>query len=167
MARDAAGIIKALIEGKKRATESEVREIIARVGDAPFAVRLVSVPDRLKDVVYSGHRFGAKAPSNLVHLAKRVILEKQWKLGTTLDEYEQDLRSAIRHEYAHVVVYRSRGINHLAVLSPTIVPEARLGSASEKQVWVVYDADHDTIVTGYQVPGIEAVRLPKDARWLK
>jgi len=84
-----------------------------------------------------------------------------------LGDYEEDLRSAIRSQGARLVVYASRGLHHVGMLCPNTVPALRLGGSADKRLWVVYDADHDTIVTGYQVPGEEAIRLPRNAQWLK
>jgi hypothetical protein len=52
-------------------------------------------------------------------------------------------------------------------LAPNNVPPARLGTAASPWLYVVYSADRGTIVSGYQVGGVETIRLPGDERWLK
>ena len=108
---DVDALVRELIARERTATESDIERIVAAVARAPFATRPVGVPEEVRGHEYLGYRLGAKAPSWLVHLAKRVILEKQWREGTTLDEYLHDLRVAVLHRERRVAAFQRRGLH--------------------------------------------------------
>lgn len=102
-----------------------------------------------------------------MHLAKRVLNERQWGPTTTRCDYVQDLHTAVRHAAARLVVYRARGLCHAGVVSPNTIADSHLGERPEAYVFVLYNSDDGTLTTGYQVSGPATISLPGDARWLK
>ncbi len=159
-------LTQALVAGSAIASEENVQWLLSHVASAPFATREVRVVEELRGKEYLGYRFGLSAPSGLAHLGKRVIVEKQWTVGTTFQQYVDDLRFAVRHPARRLAVFRSRGLHYAGVLSPNTIPDERRGEHGQAYLWIVYDSDHGTIVTGYQVSGTGTISLPKDARWL-
>ncbi len=159
-------LIRSLIETKRAAATQEVVEILAHIAGASFSSRSVRVDSRLVGNEYLGYRFGRTMPSSLAHVGKRVLIERQWRYGITVQEYVKDLRDSMHHSDARAVVYRSRQLHHVGVLSPNRISRAHLGEKPESWLWVVYDADYDIITSGYQVSGIDKVWLPEGAQWL-
>jgi hypothetical protein len=53
------------------------------------------------------------------------------------------------------------------VLAPNEIPTSRLGGEAKPFLWVVYNADYGTIVTGYQASGLDTINMPGTTRWLK
>ena len=89
-------LVRAIIAGTQRATTADAEQIIERMATAPFDSRSVRVPDDLRGRSYLAHRLGVTAPSLFVHVAKRVLLERQWDEGTTPERYLSDIRAAVR-----------------------------------------------------------------------
>ena len=103
----------------------------------------------------------------MAHLAKRVLVERQWGRETTPDQYLSDLRSVLDDPDLGKAVYQNKdGRILLGLLGQNRVPRERLGDSSEPFIWVLYSADYGTIVSGYQVSGMNRVTLPKDVHWL-
>lgn len=159
-------LIASLVDGRTSPHAGDASVIQARIASSPFAGRLVKVPEDLRGRRHLGLRLGRVAPSGFAHLAKRVLLELQWRPGTTMDDYVGDLVAAVMHKEARVAVFRSEGLLRAAVLSPNSVPAERLGSDPLPFIVVLYDAEHGTITSGYQVSSPNAVRLPEDTLWL-
>ena len=116
---------------------------------------------------YLGHHISNREPSDIAHLAKRVLLDEQWAWGTTVQEYIGDLHRAAQHPSARLAVFAARGQRYAGIISPNPVPEGRLGVRSESLLWVVYNSDHGTITTGYQVSSVTSIDLPENIRWLR
>lgn len=162
-------LIRELIESQRSATVREVGAILRRMAAAPFNPRPVSVPFEERSLRYGNYRLEPCVPSSTYHLVKRVVVERQWAEGTTMNEYLADLRRAVAAEGADLGVYRRRG-GHIAVtLSPTaaVIPSARLGSEPRPIVLVVYSADRSMILTGYQVSTLDQTGIPLECRWLR
>lgn len=159
-------LIRELIETKRAATSAEIGQIIGRMATAPFDPRDRSVPSELRGATFRGRRLGGRGPSLSVHLAERILLNKQWANGTTEDEYAADLQRAVRDPRARLVVYARRGGHMAGILVPTNVPESRRGQDALPWLYVVYSADRGTIVSGYQASSRQALTIPEDARWL-
>jgi hypothetical protein len=103
------------------------------------------------------------------HLVKRVVVEEQWRDGTTAEQYLADLRRSIRAPAARLVAYADRGGAIAATITPTVavVPEARLGAQAQANLLVIYSADRGIIVTGYQFSTLGKTRIPPEAVWLR
>lgn len=137
-------VIRELIRSGRPATPSEVDRITRHLEQAPF-------------------------PSARTHLAKRTQQDRQWVIGTTEQEYLDDLRGAIRDDKSRLAVYDRRGGPIAAVLTETerIVEPNRRGMDWMRWLLVVYSADRGIILSGYQASSMQTIILPKDVRWLK
>lgn len=160
-------LIRELIATGRPATTHEIERIRERMATAPFDPRPRPVPTVLRGQVVAGRRLEALAPSLIVHLAQRVLLDAQWGEETTPEAYLEELRRAVRSEQARLVIYEARGGNVAAAFADNEVPEERLGANAEPFIWVVYSADRGMLITGYQVSGLETVRLGEKVRWLR
>ena len=144
-----------------------VQQVVRKMLAAPFAGRVVKVDRAIVGQRLCGRSLGASEPSVVAHLAKRVLLDEQWHAVTTPDEFVEDLRQAIRHREARFVRYRANaGRVCIGCFAPNTVPLTRLGTKPEASLWVLYDADRDKIISGYQVSELARVSIPEDARWL-
>lgn len=161
-------LIREFIGSCRAATAGEHRTILDHMASAPFDSRLIRVRPEEQGVMYRGTTLGARADSRVYHLIKRVVLEEQWRDGTTFDEYLVDLRQAILAPSARLAVYERRGGALAATVSatPDAVPEERRGEESLSLLLVVYSVDRGIILTGYQVSELQTARVPEDARWL-
>jgi hypothetical protein len=127
----------------------------------------VRVPVALRGMSYRGRPLGRRAGSLAVHLLTRVLLDQQWADVTTEADYLDDLRRAVRDAAARLAAYERRGGPMAASLAPNTVPPIRRGVKSLPWLFVVYSADRGSIISAYQVSGLEEVRISGDIRWLK
>ena len=160
-------LIRELVRNWRPVSDDEIEQVVARIADAPFSPEVVPVPVRHRRLAYAGHLLGAREPSLLLHLVRRVLVDEQWAPGTTADEYLADLHAAARDPAARVAVYYRTGQFSAAVLAPNRLPPARCGAQPEVLMLVVYSADRGTITTGYQVSSVATVNLPATVRWLR
>lgn len=155
-------LIRYLIRTRREATPEEIERIVTRMAAAPF-MGAVHVPPRDRGLNYQGRTVGAREESLFYHLAKRVG-ERQWTEDTTEEQYLQDLRDAIRSPEASLVLYKLRGGNLAATLSPN---QKRRGSNSLAYVFVVHSADRGRLATGYQASGFGMINVSENPLWLK
>ena len=160
--------MRELVRTRRAATPAEVQQILAHMAAAPFDPRDQAVPATLQGVSYLGRTLGPREPRHLVLLVQRVIGDSQWAYGTTEAEYLADLRAAVRHMLARLVVYERRGGFHAATLTPTamILPIQRRGPQWLPLLYVVHSADRGTISSGYQASALTTLSIPGDALWL-
>ncbi len=158
-------LIREILRTREPATGEEAGRILQRIAGAPFMGE-VRVPPRHRSLRYGDREVRVKEDSLFYHLAKRVD-EGQWAEGTTDDEYLEDLRSAAQDPSARLVLYTLRGGNVAAVVSDNPVPEGRRGPDALDYLFVAYSADRATIITGYQVSGVETLTLSEDPLWLR
>lgn len=158
-----------LIAGGRSATADDVREIVERMATAPFNPQVVRVPTLERGAGYLGHTLGRREPSLVYHLTKRVTIEEQWATGTTAEQYMEDLRRAVRHAAARIMIYERRGEHLAATITPTahILAPERVGPDPLPDLLVVYSADRSIIVTGYQFSSLDRTGIPQEARWLR
>lgn len=135
----------------------------------PFNQRRLRVPGKERGTRYQGYTLGAREPSLMYHLIKRVVVEQQWARGTSAQQYLDDLHRAVRHPDARLVVYERGGDYVAATITPTaeILPLARRGTQFLPNLLVVYSANEGIIRTGYQFSDLSEVDIPEEARWLK
>ncbi len=116
----------------------------------PFNPGILRVPVRERDIVYGGRALGAREPSLVYHLAKRVVIERQWALGTDAEEYLSDLRRAVLHSAARVLGYVRGGEHIAATCTPTdrVIAPHRRGPRALPNLLVIYSADRCIIVSG-------------------
>src|SRR2546429_6729293 len=98
-------LIREIILTKRTPIESEIAVILGRMASAPFNRRQMKVPRRDRGHTYRGQTLGERADSLTYHLVKRVVIEEQWALGTTPDDYVEDLHRAVRDPQARLAVY--------------------------------------------------------------
>lgn len=162
-------LIRELIATGRAATAEEVGRIVARLATAPFDPRVRKVRQKERGVVYQGRTIGAREGSLFYHLAKRVVVERQWADGTTASQYVADLQHSARSPVARLVLYNDRSGALVATITPTgaVVPPERQGPSPLPHLLVVYAAARGWIITGYQFSTLDRVRIPREALWLK
>lgn len=158
-------LIREILRTREPATDEEAGRILERLGGAPFMGE-VRVPPRHRGLRHGNRTVRAREDSLFYHLAKRID-EGQWAEGTTEEEYLEDLRSAARDPSARLVLYTLRGGNIAAVVSDNPSPEGHRGPNALEYLFVAYSADRATIITGYQMSGVEALNLSEDPLWLR
>ncbi|MGH2353123.1 MAG: hypothetical protein ACRDI2_14690 [Chloroflexota bacterium] len=162
-------LIRELIRTRREATPDETAQIIERIATAPFDARVVSAPTYLRGLMYGERTVQTHDESAFLHLVKCVLEERQWADGTTVADYVEDLRRAVRHPGARVALYAGRSGPIAATVSNTdmAVPERRRGEKTLSFLIVIYSVDRGVIITGYQFSDLSTVRIPKEALWLR
>jgi hypothetical protein len=162
-------LIARLIREQAEASPEDLDRIVQRIATAPFSRRSVRVP-RLDRGLRHGHVvLGRTADSLDYHLAKRVGGELQWSGSTTADDYLRDLRAAVRHSQARILVYERSGDVCAATVTPTVeaVPRDRLGERWLPHLLVVYSARHGIVRTAYMFSDFNELDMPEAIRWLR
>ena len=162
-------LIRELVQTRRRATPREIEQIIERMATAPFTPDLVRVPSHERSLRYLGRYLGARADSLAYHLAKRVLVDRQWAEGTTEQQYLADLRRAVRAPSSRLLLYIRHGRFVAATITSTrrVLPPGRRNRRTRPRLLVVYLADRGIILTGYQFGALDALDVPEDALWLK
>jgi hypothetical protein len=162
-------LIVRLIRRGIDATPDDVQQIVERMASAPFNPRPIRVPGLDRGLSYGGSVIGRVADPLALHLAKRVVQDAQWTDGTTAEEYLADLRAAIQHPRARILVYERTADYVSATISPTleVVPGHRRGARSLPYLLVVYSARFSNIRTGYMYSEFNRLNMPEVVRWLK
>ena len=123
-------------------TPETVREVIRKASAIRWGTHLLRW--RYFDVHHEGvtyHR-NAMVPSQLWHLLKRVYVDQDWPVGTSLEKLDQDARAAVEHPDTEIFVYG---------YYRTTPPRLQWGFLNRKtRVAVVYDAEADLIVTVFK-----------------
>lgn len=164
----ARALIRELVASGRTASPEDVARIRTLMATAPFDPSIVPVRTRYRGLSYGAIVLGRRALSLDFHMVKRTVVDEQWRMGITEGEYLDDLRAAIGSALARVGAYRRRGGIMAVAIVPTraVVPAHRLGPSPLPSLLVVYAADRDIIVTGYQFSSSEEISIPEDARWL-
>jgi hypothetical protein len=160
-------LVRRLIRSGRVATAQEVEQIAGRVAQAPFNTGLVLSGDEA-NVEYLGRTTKDRDDAGWVHLVKRVETEKQWRNGTSLNEYVSDLqRVAINAE--KIAVYRRRGGSIVLLWARTdeVIAEDHKGLNAKSEIITIYSADRGMIITGYQIKHISEVSLGENLQWLR
>ena len=162
-------LIRELIQTGRPALPGEIADILDRMATAPFDARIASVPAQLRGRSYLGRTLGVRESALRIHLAQRVLADRQWAAGTTESEYLADLRQAVQDPTVQLLVYARRGGSVAATLTDTtrVVAAARRGPDALPWLYVAYSADRGMIASGYQATGLQTLSIPGDARWLK
>jgi hypothetical protein len=159
-------LIRELLDRRRTAIVAEIESILNHIRSAPFDARVVLVPPREQGLTYSGQILGTHVSADVLHLVRRVLVDRQWRTGTTMSEYLGDLHAAAANPAVRLALYRRRGGAIALVVAPNAIEPARLGQAPEALIVVVYSADWGMIVTGYQASSIGTISVPGDALWL-
>lgn len=162
-------IVRLIRDDRAVATPADVAIIVARIASAPFNRRPVRVPGPDRGLAYGGVVIGRTADPLDVRLAKRVVRERQWVDGTTVDEYLADLRASARHPAARVLVYERSGEAFAATISLTtqVVPSRRRGTGSLPLLLVVYSASYGVVRSAYMYSDFSELDMPEAIRWLR
>ncbi len=160
--------IRSMVSGGRADTHATVEAIQARISSVGFDGSLRRVPHALRGLSYLGKRLDRRERSDLIHVARRVLIDEQWSERTTLRSYLDDLRRAVRHPDARFAVYHRRGGALAAILAPTnlIVSSESRGARALAGLIVVYSADRGCLITGYQYSSEATLYIPGDAQWL-
>jgi hypothetical protein len=151
------------------ATPDDIAAIVERIAMAPFNQRPMRVRTRERGLTYGDITLGSLAAPLDIHLVKRVLVEEQWSIGTTAEEYLADLRTAARYPQGSVLVYARSADICAATISPTIevVPDHGRGRRALPHLLVVYSAVHSVVKTAYMYSDRSELDLPEAIRWLK
>ncbi len=161
-------LIRELIADPERpATLEEVAKILEHVAQAPFNTRMIGVSAELVDLEFLGGRLRARQDSLTAHLAARVLRDKQWREGSTKEDFLSDIKRAVLHPNAALAVYETRRTNFAGVVAPNTVPADRRGSDAGDYIVVLYSADRGRIITAYQAEDENSTRIPERARWTR
>ncbi|HEY7066307.1 MAG TPA: hypothetical protein VII06_32845 [Chloroflexota bacterium] len=162
-------LIRELIARNRPAAPEEIARVVARLAVAPFNPDRVRVPARERGVSYRGQTLGPHEPSLVYHLVKRVMIERQWALGTSAAQYVGDLHRATRRAQTRIGLYGGRGDWLAVAIASTVdvIPVRRQGEQTLSNLLVLYSAGRGMIRTGYQFSGTSQVDVPPEVQWLK
>jgi hypothetical protein len=159
-------LIHELIASPERiATTEEITEILNHIARALFNTRRVRVTPDLVGEEFLDKKLGQTEDSLTAHLAKR-IADDQWTDDTTREDFLNDIRRAVKHPEARLVVYRRRDTNYAAVASPNTVPPERRGDRSGEYLVVFYSANRARIISARQARDESVLGVPEEGRWL-
>jgi hypothetical protein len=161
-------LIHELVQTRRNVAPDEIQRILDRIATAEFDTRLIQVESFEQGLVYERRRLMPRDESLFVHLVRRAVIDKQWSLGTTAEQYVKDLRRVATVGGVRLAVYQRRGGSIAALLALThlVIPAEQRGPRWLPELFVVYSADRGIIVSGYQVEGLATISIPEDARWL-
>ena len=164
----ARALIRELVHSGRHASPEDIARIRDLMATAPFDPARIPIPARFRDRGIFGEPTGTLEPSLRYHLLKRTLVEKQWAEGTSESAFLGDLRRSILTAKSRLLLYQRRGGLLAACVSATeeVVPAQRLGQDFLPQLIVIYSADRDIIVSGYQFSTLDEVSIPREARWL-
>ena len=149
-------LIRNAVNDLRRVSEQELQPVIEHVATRPLDDRVAKVKKDIRKLSgsWNGVEFSALSYLSLaeIHLIERTIMDKQWPIDTTLEQYTQDLQQAVRNA-EQIYTYTFRGQPYIGFLAPNHVE----GQNSEPLLWVAYSAAYGVIRTGYQVTRIEEI----------
>ncbi|TAK27873.1 MAG: hypothetical protein EPO21_23355 [Chloroflexota bacterium] len=125
-------LIMELVNPKRVSRDEEIKKILDHVATAPFSSRPVSVDKSIRGRMFQGKLLGNSEPSIIAHLAKRILINKQWASDVHPVEYLAHLHAAVLDPRARKAIYVGNDKRtYLGVLAPNLIPASRLGSAAE------------------------------------
>ncbi|MGH2610181.1 MAG: hypothetical protein ACRDHF_13960 [Tepidiformaceae bacterium] len=85
-----------------------------------------------------------------------------------MEQFRDDINGAIV-DASRVALYLRRGGIMAATVTETdrAVPRFRAGRVKRPLLLVVYSADRDTLITGYQFSSMGTISVPEDAIWVE
>lgn len=154
-------LVIALIDTGRFATLQEVEDIVNHVAQASFSARLLKVNQRFRqDLANSGIQLTNVYLSSLeIHLLKRIYIEQQWPIGTTVAQYLADLQQAVREPTCEIYTYRWRGEAFVSFLAPSHQQTVQVRNP-QPFIFVAYSVDYDTIKTGFQASSAASIFTP-------
>lgn len=155
-----------LIQRRRDANRDEVEQIRARLNTAPFSTQVVRAARQHRGLEYAGRRVEDRTDSGYLHLVRRVLVDRQWVHGTTMQQYLEDLQQLAIDPFTRLMVYdRGQGVV-AAAFGPNRIPASRLGAMAQPYLLVIYSADRSSIITGYQVSELDQVGIGDEPLWL-
>lgn len=142
---------------------SRVNQVIQKAGTASWGTHLKEW--KFKDVRYSSRLYskGDLIPTQLWHLLKRIHIDKDWPEGTTLEQFDEEIRQTIANPESIIVVYG---------YYRTLPPRLQWGFYdTEAEIAVVYDEEANLIVTAFkpieglqffQLYQVNPIRIPRE-----
>jgi len=123
-------------------TPTTVREVIVKASAINWGTHLLRW--RYFDVVHRGvtyHR-GALIPTSLWHLLKRIYVDQDWPVGTTLEQFNEDARATVLDSETEIYVYG---------YYRTDPPRLQWGFFNHLTgIAVIYDAEADLVATVFK-----------------
>ncbi len=116
---------------------------------------------------FLGRELRAREDSLTAHVAARVLRDKQWREGSTKEDFLSDVRRVFLHPDIALAVYETRRTNFAGAVAPKTVPANRRGSDAGDYIVVLYSADRGRIITTYQAEDENSTRIPERARWIR
>lgn len=155
-------LVIALIDTGRFATLQEVEDIITHVAQASFSTRLLKINQSFRqDLATSGIELPDEYLSSLeIHLLKRIYVEQQWPLGTTVAQYVADLHQAVCEPNCEIYTYRWRGEAFVSFLALSHHQRTVQVRNPQPFIFVAYSVDYDTIKTGFQASSAAAIFTP-------
>ncbi len=94
--------------------------------------------------------------------------KRQWAEGTTALQYLADLRRAVLHPAARLMVYHRGGedIATAVVATDEILSIERQDVGSLPALLVVYAVERVAVASGYQFSSLDQLNLPEEVLWL-
>lgn len=157
--------IRDIVDEGRKMTPAEAGRVLRHIEQARFSERPVDVEKDIRGKPFRDVKLKARMPSDIAHLAKRVLHEQQWPANTTMKSYLRDLRRSVRHPEAQVYTYVwGKGGNAPRCVG-VVAPNHVKGPKSQPLLFVAYSAKDGRILTGYQVGSPEDVGGIKAADW--
>jgi hypothetical protein len=159
-------LVRELLVTRRAVESNEVEMILHRIATAPFNTRPLAVDANLVGSSYLGRVLPERADSLSAHVWRRVLMDEQWAMGTTADEYLDDLHQAVQAPGTRLAIYSLRQSPHAVVIGPNSVPPHRRGQRTGALIVVPYSVNGGMLTSGYQVHDLASVSLPPSTRWL-
>ena len=159
-------LIRELVHTRRSPSREEVQQIRERVAQAPFQDRIVPVRTYERGVTYQGRTVQSRDDAGFIHLVRRVVIDQQWADGTTMLEYVSDLHELAHSSESDMFVYDRGNGCVVGILGKNAIPRVRLGSEALTYLFVVYSADRSSIITGYQISGLDQIDISESPLWL-
>jgi hypothetical protein len=134
-----------------RITPQVVDGIIQEASEVQWGTHLLRW--RYFDVTHEGvvYHQGSLIPTDLWHLLKRIYVDQDWPVGTTMEQFNQDARSTIQDPETKIYVYG---------YYRTDPPRIQWGFLNSRTgIAVVYDMEADRIATVFKPEEGEAFFL--------
>ena len=159
-------LIRELARSRRAATGDEIDRIRNRLSTAPFSTQVVRTAIMFRGINYLGRTVEARDDAAFLHLVQRVIVDRQWNDGTTMEQYISDLHQLSRDPDTQLLVYDRGSGAVAAAFGPNRINAERLGSRALPYLFVVYSADRSSIITGYQTSSYSALNVSDEPLWL-
>lgn len=143
-------LLRELIAAPRPVTEAERRAIVEHIATAEFNRNGVTTEDQIRGLTDLGRVVRSWDDSLFVHLVRRVVVRRQWQVGTTPEMYLDDLHRIVLHTEAVVYLGRTDELPTVLIVAPTLLTVEHQGPRLQTWAVVVYAPVRGTLVSGYQ-----------------